>query len=95
MDVVLLAWFLLTPVFYPIEVLPSSYEVFGITLNLQRLMYILNPMASLIQYYRDLLYSSTRTNLDFFLRTAVTALIVLVLGYAFFVRFSRRFSEEV
>jgi homopolymeric O-antigen transport system permease protein len=95
MEVVMLAWFFLTPIFYPITVLPSSYEVFGITLNLQRLMYILNPMASLIQYYRDLLYLSTRTNLDFFLRTAVTALVILVLGYAFFLHFSRRFGEEV
>jgi len=95
MEVVMLAWFFLTPIFYPIAVLPNSYEIFGITLNLQRLMYILNPMASLIQYYRDLLYLSTRTNLDFFLRTAVTALVILVLGYAFFLHFSRRFGEEV
>jgi len=95
MEVVMLAWFFLTPIFYPISVLPNSYEIFGITLNLQRLMYILNPMASLIQYYRDLLYLSTRTNLDFFLRTAVTALVILVLGYAFFLHFSRRFGEEV
>jgi ABC-type polysaccharide/polyol phosphate export permease len=95
MDVVMLAWFFLTPIFYPMAILPSSYELFGITVNLQRLMYILNPMASLIQYYRDLLYSSSRTNLDFFLRTALTALVVLGVGYWFFLRNSHRFSEEV
>jgi len=95
MDVVMQAWFFLTPIIYPIEVLPRSYEVMGVTLNIQRLMYILNPMASLIAAYRDLLYWGYRTNLDFFLRTTVTALIVLALGYGFFLRFSRRLGEEV
>jgi lipopolysaccharide transport system permease protein len=95
MDVVLQAWFFLTPVFYSIAILPKSVEVLGITLNVHRLMYILNPMASLIAAYRDLLYWGYRTNLDFFLRTAVTSLVVLVVGYGFFLHYSRRFGEEV
>ncbi|MBO9394453.1 ABC transporter permease, partial [Caldilinea sp.] len=52
MDVVMLAWFFLTPVFYSASMLPTTYEVFGVTLNVQRLMYILNPMASLINMHR-------------------------------------------
>lgn len=95
MDVVMLAWFFLTPVFYPIEILPRSYEVLGLTLNVHRLAYILNPMASLISTYRDLLYWGYRTDLDFFLRTTLTALIVLAFGFWFCVRYSARFSEEI
>jgi lipopolysaccharide transport system permease protein len=95
MDVVMLAWFFLTPVIYPIESLPTSYTAFGVTFNVHRLMYILNPMASLIAAYRDLLYWGYRTDLDFLLRTALTSLTVLVFGYWFFVRSSRRFGEEV
>lgn len=95
MEVLLQAWFFLTPIFYPIETLPRSVEVAGITLDIHRLMYILNPMASLIAAYRDLLYWGYRTNMDFFLRTALTSLIVLVFGYWFFLRFSRRFGEEL
>jgi len=95
MDVVMLAWFFLTPVLYPIEILPRSYQVFGITLDIHRMMYILNPMASLIAAYRDLLYWGYRTRLDFFLRTAVTAVAVLAFGYWFFLRYSSRFAEEV
>ncbi len=95
MDVVILAWFFLTPVFYPIDILPQSYEVLGYSLNVHRLMYILNPMASLISAYRDLLYWGYRTDLDFFLRTALTALLILAFGYWFFVRYSGRFGEEV
>lgn len=95
MDVVLLAWFFLTPVVYSISTLPSSYEILGVTVNLQRLMYILNPMASLIAAYRDLLYWGHRTGLDFFLRTAVTSIGVLIIGYWFFTRHSRDFGEKV
>lgn len=95
MDVVLLAWFFLTPVVYSINILPPSYQVLGLTINVQRLMYILNPMASLIATYRDLLYWGYRTDLDFFLRTAVTAMAVLLIGYRFFVRHSHDFGEKV
>lgn len=95
MDVVMLAWFFLTPVFYPLNVLPQSYEVMGVTLNIHRLMFILNPMASIINAYRDLLYLGTYTEPDFLLRTAVTCIVVFVLGYFVFIRYSGRFGEEV
>lgn len=95
MEVLMLAWFFLTPVFYPIEVLPRSYEFLGISLNVHRLMYYVNPMASLISGYRDLLYWGYRTDIDFFIRTALTALVVLAAGYWFFGRYSGRFGEEV
>lgn len=95
LDIVLLAWFFLTPVFYSIDVLPRSYVLFGLTLDLHRLMYIVNPMASLISTYRDLLYWGYRTDIDFFIRTAVTALAVLIFGFWFCVRHSARFSEEI
>lgn len=95
MEVLLQAWFFLTPIFYPIETLPPSFEIAGLTLDLRRLMYILNPMASLIASYRDLLYWGYRTNMDFFLRTAATSVLVLLVGYWFFLRYSRRFGEEL
>lgn len=95
MDVVLQAWFFLTPIFYPIEILPRNFELAGITLDIHRLMYILNPVASLIAAYRDLLYWGYRTNMDFFLRTAVTSLVILAFGYWFFLRYSHRFGEEL
>jgi ABC-type polysaccharide/polyol phosphate export permease len=95
MNVVMLAWFFLTPVFYAINLLPASYLLLGIPVSPQRLAYILNPIASLINIYRDLLYWGYRTDLDFFVRTTVTALIFLVVGYWFFVRHSDRFGEEL
>jgi lipopolysaccharide transport system permease protein len=101
MDVVVMALFFMTPVFYPIERLPHSFVALGIDLPVQRLMYILNPMASLIASYRSILYGSYAggppgpPGIDFFLRTAATALVFFVLGYLFFAHRSRQFGEEV
>ena len=55
MDVVMLAWFFLTPVFYSVELLPTTVTLLGTTIDVQRVYYILNPMASIINMYRDLL----------------------------------------
>lgn len=95
MDVLLLAWFFLTPIFYPLTTVPEQYVFRGIPVNVRAWLLRLNPMASIISSYRDLLYWGVPTAWDFLLRTAVTSLIVLVVGYLFFHHFSSRFGEEV
>jgi ABC-type polysaccharide/polyol phosphate export permease len=95
MDVVMLAWFFLTPVFYSAAIVPTSLTIGAFTFNPQRLLYIFNPMASLINIYRDLLYWGYRTDLDFFIRTAVTAVLVFAFGFWFFHRYADRFGEEL
>ncbi len=95
MDVIMLAWFFLTPVVYPIDALPRAFEIGNTTLDVQRIVYILNPMASIISTYRDLLYWGYRTDWDFFIRTAITSFAILGFGYWFFKRHSPRFGEEV
>jgi len=95
MEVVMLAWFFLTPVFYRAAQLPTTYHIYGVDVPVQRILYILNPMASLINVYRDLLYNGYRTDIDFFIRTTVTAFLALSVGYWFFTRYSDRFGEEV
>ncbi len=52
-------------------------------------------MASLVNIYRDLLYWGYRTDLDFFIRTAVTAVLVFAFGFWFFHRYADRFGEEL
>jgi lipopolysaccharide transport system permease protein len=94
-DVMILAWFFLTPIFYPMSTLPATYEAFGLVLDVPRLMNILNPMASIINMYRDLLYLSTYTTGDFLLRTAFTSLGIMFLGYWLFTKVSGNFGEEV
>ncbi|MCL5075105.1 MAG: ABC transporter permease [Chloroflexi bacterium] len=87
MEVLLLAWFFLTPIFYDIKVLSPRYE---------RLMYIINPMAAIISSYRVvLLGEGSLPAFDFMARTFVTALVVLLIGYTFFLRKARLFGEEL
>jgi ABC-type polysaccharide/polyol phosphate export permease len=99
MEVVILAWFFLTPIFYPIsEVGRGGLQVGGLSLesyDLQRWLRIFNPMASIIASYRDVLYWGNRPGLDFFFRTAVTAIAFLIFGYFVFHRFSSVFGEEI
>jgi lipopolysaccharide transport system permease protein len=95
MEVVMLAWFFVTPVFYPVSILPQSYTLLGITLDVQRLVYILNPMASIIASYRVILYTGAAPALDFLTRTALTSVAVLLLGYLFFVRYANILAEEL
>lgn len=95
MDVLMLAWFFVTPIFYPIDILPRSYQLFGFSLDVWRLAYILNPMASLIANYRVILYTGAPPALDFLIRTAVTAGVVFLVGWFVFNRYSWRFAEEL
>ena len=100
MDVALLAWFFLTPIVYPMSNLANVTVPLGDGISAMRLSYIVNPMASLISSYRVVLYGSPEgppgmPDLLFLGRTAVTALIILAIGYAVFLRHSGRFGEEV
>lgn len=95
LEIVLLAWFFLTPIFYPIKTLPESAQMLGLTVDVQLWVRRLNPMASLVASYRDVLYWGEPTGWDFYLRTFVTCLAVMVVGYLVFCRFSSVFGEEV
>ncbi len=90
--VVLTAWFFLTPVFYAVPQLTESYS---------RLVYYLNPMASIIEAYRNIFYGSTAggppapPDLGFLLRTLVTSFAILIVGYLSFTQLSKKFGEEL
>jgi lipopolysaccharide transport system permease protein len=89
-------WFFLTPVVYSLD------AIGGTTAQVVRW---LNPMASLIDFYREVLYgnvvgsgqvpSPAVPGLDSLARVFVTALAVLVAGYWFFQRRSAEFGERL
>jgi len=95
MEVVLLAGFFLTPVFYSLDILPRSYQLFGVNLDIWRLVRYLNPMASIIGNYRVIVFYGAPPALDFLFRTLVTAIFFLIIGLFVFYRYHTRFSEEV
>ncbi len=97
MDVAILAWFFLTPIFYDMSQLPSNvlFNLFGHPVTAARLVMWLNPMASIINTYQDIIYRGHPTALDFLARTAITSLLVFFLGYAVFLKYRGRFGEEL
>lgn len=101
MEVLIQAWFLLTPIFYASTLIPEWKEILGIMLPVRRLSYILNPMASIVTLFRSVVYGfpngspPSAPEFGFLLRTAITCLAVFFLGYWYFSRHSHRFGEEV
>jgi lipopolysaccharide transport system permease protein len=97
LGILLQFWMFLTPIFYAIEQVAGAQAA--------RLVYWLNPMAALVGFYRDILYGGLAVGgqvptpslpaLDAVLRTFLTALAALALGYWFFQRRSGRFGEEI
>ncbi|MCR3884974.1 MAG: ABC transporter permease, partial [Methanothrix sp.] len=84
-DVLLQAGFFLSPIVYPISIVPEKYLA----------AYMMNPVTVTIEMYRDvLLYSQTpgAGDLAFIVAAAVG---VLIAGTAVFGRLERRFAEEI
>jgi lipopolysaccharide transport system permease protein len=99
LQVVNLAWFFLTPIFYPFEQLAERATLLGVSFNVPRVMRWVNPMASIIDGYRTVLWGGSDgsgpgpmdpLNL---LRTLITSLIIFVIGYIVFNRTQHLFGE--
>lgn len=102
LDVILQAWFFLTPIFYSFETLFSDTTmILGVTFNPTQVMRWVNPMASIIDAYRTVLWGTvgstgpTTMNPIFLLRTFIQSLIILGISYAIFVRSERLFGEKL
>lgn len=101
LDVGMLAWFFLTPIFYTLDRF-GRVAVAGVSFDAARVMRWVNPMASIVDGYRTVLWGTlygesgpVGMGLDFLGRTFVTALITLVLGYLFFRRVEYWFGEKM
>jgi lipopolysaccharide transport system permease protein len=95
MEVVMMAWFFMTPIFYPIDILPRNYQLWGMSFDVWRWVNILNPMASIIATYRVILYDGAPPDPYFFIRTLLTAVGILGIGSLIFYRYSRTFAEQI
>ncbi len=90
-------WFFLTPIFYSLDTLGGE--------DVARVVRWLNPMASIVDFYRDILYGNTVYGTmiptpglpatDSVLRVLVTSLLTLAIGYWFFQRNSGQFGEQL
>ncbi len=99
LEVVMLAWFFLTPVFYPFERLGTQAILFGY--SPAQIMRWLNPMASIIDSYRTVLWGTLSSNgpgqmdLAFLSRTFITAVLTFIVGYIVFIRTEHLFGEKL
>ena len=81
----LILWFFLSPVLYPASTVPASF----------RPLYFLNPLAGLIQGYRDILFDGRPPQWPQLAFVALVALVTLWGGLRIFDRLRDTLAEEV
>jgi lipopolysaccharide transport system permease protein len=84
-DVLLQLGMFLSPIVYPLSIIPEKYMFF----------YMLNPITRVIGMYRDILLYGTVPSLSDFAIVVTSAILLLGIGTVVFNKLSRRFAEEV
>ncbi len=77
-------WFYASPIIYPASLVPAAL----------RPVYFLNPMAGILEAYRDILLHA-RPPGAYFTSAAAISLLVLVGGYTLFKRAELRFADVI
>ncbi len=95
MDVLLTAWFFLTPIFYRVEQFPEQAHLLGLSFNPRAALLWLNPMAAIIASLQDVLYYGVLRHIPQLAGATAIALALCLVGYIFFRRKSGRFGEII
>ena len=77
-------WFYGSPILYPISLVPAQWQW----------LYFLNPMAGIIQSYRDILIDDVVPG-SYLLPSAIVSLVIFILGYWFFKRVEFQFADII
>jgi ABC-2 type transport system permease protein len=85
-DVVLPAWFYLTPIIYPLDALPPT---------MRALVVVLNPMYPMIEIFRQPILNGTLPPPNLIAASAVFALMSLTVGWVVFTRKLDEFAYRV
>lgn len=85
LGVISLAWMYLSPIIYPISLVPERFMK----------IYNLNPLTPIIIAYRDILYYKKMPNLKTLLLAGVLGIVVLLIGVWTFKALKKRFVEEL
>ena len=84
-QVLLTAWMYLTPIFYPLDIVPERYRVF----------IRLNPMFYLVETFRAPIHNGSLPSMQHVAYGGLAALVSLLLGWWFFSRSADRFAYYV
>lgn len=77
-------WFYASPIIYPVSMVPTELQT----------LYFLNPMAGIIEGYRDVILNRTAPGEYLYISFAVS-LLIFVLGYWFFKKVEFQFADIV
>ena len=85
LSILLMMWQFLTPVFYPITMVPKEYVY----------LFELNPMTNIISSYRDILFYNTVPEIFLLFQSFIYGLVLLFFGFIFFGILKKGFSENL
>jgi len=80
-----MVWFWITPIFYPLEMVPERY----------RLICMMNPMTPFVTLYRNTLFDGKITNRGFILLAFLWAGAFIFLGFYFFLKHKGEFIKRI
>jgi len=83
--VILTVWFWLTPIVYPISLIPDQYLFF----------YKLNPMTVFVSAYREVLLTGELPVPIYWVAILIATSVSLLLGYFPFLKVKKRLAEEI
>jgi lipopolysaccharide transport system permease protein len=85
LPIALTTLFYLSPVFYPVQMVPEAVRPF----------YFMNPLAGLLTLYHEILYVGRMPSLVFLFGVFASSLLVYAIGYAVFNRYASVYAEIV
>jgi ABC-type polysaccharide/polyol phosphate export permease len=75
-EVIMSAWFYLTPIIYPFDMIPSGYKI----------LFKLNPLFYIIDNFRDVMFYGRFPSLSFMINSILAAILSFIIGYWYFYR---------
>lgn len=84
-QIVAMVWMYLTPVIYPIDMVPKRYVA----------LFYFNPMTSIVNSYRNILYYGKVPEMNMLINALLWSLSIWVIGHLIFAKLQRHFVEEL
>ncbi|KKQ31651.1 MAG: ABC-type polysaccharide/polyol phosphate export system, permease component [Candidatus Shapirobacteria bacterium GW2011_GWE1_38_10] len=85
LNMIILLWLYASPVFYPVDLVPEKFKI----------IYQLNPMAVIINAYRQTILGSGAPNYTSLAIALVLSLVVLLLGLSYFKSREKIFADNI
>lgn len=85
MNLIILLWFYMTPVLYPVEMFPPQY----------RWVFQINPMAVIVNAYREVILSQGSPNLVSLAIALALSVLLTLIGYTMFKKLEGTFADIV